>query len=158
MSLKAWRLQFPASLLGWLVNHSDQVGCIAIVSLLLFRIYSLIRSRGCCTVQCESKSKVGMRPLGFHSPRSKVKITSPIFNFRSACPCSLRSSICFQTRISDPHTKHTVLNMSIWFGCSMRVLLLHKSLSDDCKEQREQTQLYLIVTWAYRRSIPEIHP
>ncbi len=63
--LKAWRLRFPALLLGWFVNHSDQqVGCVAIVFLLIFRIYSLTRSRGCGSVRCESKSDSLIRSRG----------------------------------------------------------------------------------------------
>jgi hypothetical protein len=33
VSLNAWRFLFPASLLAWLINQSDQVVCVVIVSL-----------------------------------------------------------------------------------------------------------------------------
>ncbi len=45
---KAFKFQFPASLLAWLTNQFYQVVCVAIV-IYSFRIYSLIGLRGCVT-------------------------------------------------------------------------------------------------------------
>ncbi len=102
MSLKAWSFLFPASLLVWLVNQSAQVGCICMV----FKNYSLIRSRGLVARPMQSKSKVEMRLWVsiFASPQFLIWALFKIFGL--PVPALSPSSVSVQTTRSLLSSNH----------------------------------------------------